>query len=257
MYLIILAAGKGSRLHPLTESIPKCMVNVLREPILSRIISSSMKANINKIVAVCGYKHEKINNENVIKIINHEFYNSNMLRSLMCANEYFQKGFIMSYGDIIYSHKILEKLRDSQEDITVVIDIKWFDLWKSRFENPLSDAETLKLDKNNYITEIGKKTNDLGEIEGQYVGLIYFRGEGVKKLKLYYDLAKKDHKKSKKPFGSSRTFPEFYMTDLLQGMIQSGEKVKALTINGGWSEIDSHKDLEITENLIKEGKILE
>ena len=57
MYLIILAAGKGSRLHPLTESIPKCMVNVSREPILSRIISSSIKAKINKIVAVCGYKH--------------------------------------------------------------------------------------------------------------------------------------------------------------------------------------------------------
>ena len=48
-------------------------------------------------------------------------------------------------------------------------------LLEKRFKNPLSDAESLKLDKNEFITEVGKKVTSIKSIRGQYIGLTKFK----------------------------------------------------------------------------------
>ena len=53
-------------------------------------------------------------------------------------------------------------------------------------ENPLDDAETLKIYKGNII-EIGKKTNTYKDIEGQYIGLIKISKKILKKIIKFYD----------------------------------------------------------------------
>lgn len=58
MQAVILAAGKGVRMKPLTNEIPKCMVKLKGKPILERIMENMIEAGVNEIILVVGYKKE-------------------------------------------------------------------------------------------------------------------------------------------------------------------------------------------------------
>ena len=60
MNAIILAAGKGERLHPLTENKPKCLVELFGKSLLQWQISAFHEFGIDDITVVSGYKSEEI-----------------------------------------------------------------------------------------------------------------------------------------------------------------------------------------------------
>ena len=249
MHLIILAAGKGSRLKPLTDSVPKCMVKVGGKTILSRVLDCWESLSQEKPVLVGGYKIQEINYDNIILLNNKNYETTNMVQSLMVAEDYFKNGFIMSYGDIFYSSEIIEKLIDANEDINVVVDDDWQPYWEMRFKNPLDDAETLKI-YNNKIIEIGKKTKNISDIDSQYIGLIYFRKRGISLLKEYFKNAKEAQKSNNNPFNGPRPFNKMFMTDLLQAIINDGNCINPIRVKRGWFEIDSLNDIKVVENIL-------
>ena len=69
----------------------------------------------------------------------------------------------------------------STSDITILYDKNWKQLWEKRFENPLSDAETLKLDNKNKILEIGKKLI-VKKYRSQFMGIFKTSQVDGKKL---------------------------------------------------------------------------
>ena len=85
--VIILAAGQGERLRPLTENIPKCMVNFLGKSILERQIDIFQNLGINDISVVAGYCADKVNLDNITKFENKNFMTTNMVESLFTAEE--------------------------------------------------------------------------------------------------------------------------------------------------------------------------
>ena len=189
MKMIILAAGQGSRLRPLTNDVPKCMVKYQGKPIIDYILETAKKSNINNIAIVNGYKkevlEEYLKNKNILFFTNKKFDKTNMVYTLFCAKEFMDDDLIISYADIIYKKEILEKLMSSEGNFCVVIDRKWRELWGQRMENPLKDAETIKI-KNRKIVEIGKKPNSYNDIEGQYIGLIKISKETLNIIKELY-----------------------------------------------------------------------
>ncbi|MDP6460040.1 MAG: sugar phosphate nucleotidyltransferase, partial [Candidatus Hydrothermarchaeota archaeon] len=60
MKAVILAAGKGTRLEPLTNTMPKCMLPLAGKPILEHIVLAMRGAGITDIVMVVGYRSEDI-----------------------------------------------------------------------------------------------------------------------------------------------------------------------------------------------------
>ena len=129
-----------------------------------------------------------------IKIKNEKYKTTNMLYSLFKLKKFFDgnNDLIISYGDIIYKNRVLKKLINSREQLSTVIDTDWYSYWKLRMENPLDDAESLKLDKKYYITDIGKKVKNLKNIRGQYIGLTKISKNITKKiLKVWADINKK------------------------------------------------------------------
>ena len=162
---IILAAGEGKRLRPLTQDIPKSMVNFCGTTLLERQIEVMQKCGINDIIVITGYKAEKINIPNINYLKNKNFEKTNMIETLFCAENELVGDVIISYADIIYEKNILEKLIQSEEEISIVIDKKWEDYWKKRFDDPLKDAESLKIDEDGNISEIGQKANNIAEID--------------------------------------------------------------------------------------------
>ena len=154
--VIILAAGQGERLRPLTKNIPKCMVDFFGKSILERQIDIFQKLGIDDISVVTGYCEQKINIKNITKLKNKNFMTTNMVESLFIAESKLNDSVIVSYGDIIFEPKIIKNLIDSRHDISIVIDKNWKDLWSVRFDNPLEDAESLRLDKNELILVKGR-----------------------------------------------------------------------------------------------------
>lgn len=258
MKAVILAAGEGKRLRPITENIPKCMIKLFGKSILERQISTLKNCGINEICVVGGYKKEKINFKDLKYYFNEKFESTNMLETLFCAEDEFNESIIISYGDIIYEERIIKKLMNSDENFSVVIDKDWKKLWKIRFENPLDDAESLKIDNKGNISDIGQKTKDIEEIRGQFIGLLKIQGEGLQILKSSYKKFKeKAIKEGKNPLNPNVPFEKSYMTDFLQGLIKDDQKLTPVFVNNGWLEVDSIKDYEIYNKMIENKKISE
>ena len=258
MNAIILAAGEGKRLHPLTLTKPKCMVELFGKPILERQLSIFKKCGIDDICIVTGFKSELINYPNVDYIKNTNFMKTNMLESLFCASKKFTESTIVSYGDILFEQQVLKKLIDSKSDFSIIIDKQWEKYWKIRSNNPLNDLESLKLDGEQNITSIGQKVSDLNEIQGQYIGLMKFQNNAIKIIKSFYAKSKETFESTNlNPLNSSLSFENSYMTDFLQGLINYGQKLKAISIENSWLELDNIDDYKLYTNKNLEKQILE
>tara|TARA_B100000989_G_scaffold214088_1_gene162764 strand:+ start:23692 stop:24444 length:753 start_codon:yes stop_codon:yes gene_type:complete len=241
MKIIILAAGKGKRLRPLTNYKPKCLVKYNNKPIIDYIIDSIDESSIDDIVIVNGYMRESLEthfkNREFNFCFNPIFNSTNMLYSLFCAENFLDDDVIISYSDIIYNTDILNKLIDCKFDIGVVIDKNWKELWSLRMDNPLEDVESLKI-VDNKITEIGFKSSDITEIQGQYIGLIKFSKSKITEIKTFY----KSLNLKTKYYG--QYINQMYLTTFLQLLIDNDIEINPVYINGGWIEIDSIQDLE-------------
>lgn len=241
---IILAAGQGTRLRPLTDHIPKCMVEVAGKPILERQLDTLTSAGIVNIIVVTGYREEKINDPRITKVYNKEYATTNMIHSLFCAEQFLDGEVIVAYGDIIYSKEVLEKMVKDTRDIVIASDEHWQEYWESRCENVLNDAETFKKGKDGKVASLGKKAKSIEEIEGQFIGLIKFSSNGIVKLKETYHLCNEDDKCKENAWNSGRILRNAYMTDLMN-FFASKDELHYHPIHRGWFEVDNLKDLSI------------
>ena len=253
MKLIILAAGSGTRLRPYTEDRPKCMAPVGGRPLIDWLVETAERAGINGIVIVRGYRAENLilsTEAQSLKpeyVLNPDFATTNMVFSLWTARHTFTDPVIISYADILYEPEVLVSLMASPDEISVVVDRSWRNYWENRFDDPLSDAESLAIGDDGNIQSIGQEVTAIDDVEGQYIGLMKFAGKGLEVL-VNTLTAAYDGK-----LQSPRSLEQMYMTDVLQEMINSGEKLQPNWIEGQWLEIDSVKDLEIAEGYLVQG----
>jgi len=248
---IILAAGQGKRLRPLTNDVPKCMVKFLGKPLISWQIETMKKCGITDIVIVTGYKSEVIDFPKIKYYKNEKFETTNMVETLFCAEGELTEPVVVSYGDIIYQKDVLDSLLKDPNDMSIVVDKQWERYWETRFDDLLSDAESLKIDQNGNISSIGQKVDDIEKIEGQYIGLMKFQGEGINYITGFYRKTKKLANNNVNPLNPSIPFTSSYMTDFLQGAINDGAVMKPVYIKNGWLEIDSVKDFETYNEMYK------
>lgn len=234
---IILAAGEGTRLRPYTLDRPKCLVEVDGFSLLDRQLAVLASEAIHPVILIGGYRVEMLKRPGIELRINPRYAETNMVWTLFCAEDGLEGDVLLCYGDIVYSREILQALLKSKADIAVVIDLDWESYWRARNENPLDDAETLKLTSDGRILEIGQKPKSLAEIEGQYMGLMKFSAKGVQLLKKAFHDAKTVGALRGKPLEKA------YMTDLLQAMIDWGIRLDAVPVHGGWVEVDTVDDL--------------
>lgn len=241
MKAIILAAGQGSRLRPLTDKKPKCMVEYNGKAIIDYILDAMHRCKVKNIAVANGYKADVLtnylNNKDLTFYTNKNFDKTNMVSTLFCAKDFMNDDLIISYADIVYDKEILDKLISSNDDFSVVVDRKWQSLWDQRMTNPLEDAETLKIQNSNII-ELGKKASSYEDIEGQYIGLMKISKRVIHRVVEYYNSLDKNISYDCKDFDN------MYMTSFIQMIIDNLLDVKPTFIDGGWVEIDSISDLK-------------
>ena len=238
MRCIILAAGQGTRLRPYTNNLPKCMVLLKGRRLINYQIDILNAYGIDDLLAVGGYLSKKLLTIFPQIKENKEFKDTNMVYTLMCAKTELLDGAIVAYGDIVYSKKILDKLISTESEISVVVDDNWLPYWEQRNPNVLEDAESLKVNDDGEITEIGGKANSIDEIQSQYIGLLKVSRQGAKKLVDLYHMCEKNGYINNKPYKQA------YLTDLLQHAINENIKVRAVRCCDPWIEVDTVEDLK-------------
>lgn len=250
--LIILAAGTGSRLRPLTDDRPKCLVPLLGRPLLDWQIEAAVRAGVREIVVVGGHCADRLSGRGFKVIVNDAYAATNMVHSLFKARAEFGDGFLLAYGDIAYRAAVLRAVNEADGAIAVAVDRDWRAYWSRRFDDPLSDAETLGIGPDGTICDIGRKPAGYHEIQAQYIGLMRFDRSGARTLTETYDdlLAAGPQAQL-----SGRPLAKAYMTDFLQEMIRRGAALTPVYIDGGWVEVDSRRDLDLAEAYAREGRL--
>lgn len=245
--LFLLAAGQGTRLRPLTDGLPKCMVPLHGRPLAAWNLAAAVAGGVGDVILLTGYCHTRIELPTIDHtcIHNPDFATTNMVATLACAEEAWTSDLVVAYGDIVYEARVMASLLASPGDIVVVVDRQWRDYWHERFDDPLSDAESLEVDCQQAITSIGQRAGDLSQIQGQYIGLVRFRRAGVDALRRLLAEEVEASRRRERGIHPTRDFGKLYMTDILQGLIDRQVAVQAAWTDGGWLEIDSPRDLEI------------
>ena len=119
MKAVILAAGTASRLRPLTEHTPKCLLKVNGKTLLERTLDNFVANGITDFLIVTGYLKEMIQafvtykfpSLNIQLVTNKDFATTNNIYSLFLAEEYANgEDFILSDSDILFSPEIISAL---------------------------------------------------------------------------------------------------------------------------------------------------
>jgi L-glutamine-phosphate cytidylyltransferase len=243
MKAIILAAGEGKRLRPLTADQPKCLVKYQGKPILDYQIENFRQCGIEDIIVMKGHKADVLDRPGIQFLLNRRHAQTNMVYTLFCAREHFTDDLIISYGDIVYERSILEAVIGGPGDLGVAISTNWRELWEKRMPNPLSDAETLKLNADGHVIELGKKPSGYEEIQGQYMGLFKIKKSMLSKTLTIYDSLDRN------ALYDGKNFDNMFMTSFIQIIIDRGIRVQAIPVSGEWLEVDTLDDLNITCNV--------
>lgn len=237
---ILLAAGRGSRLGPFTEERPKCLVKCAGRPMIESQIEALRGGGVERIVVVTGYCADLLEEYGHRRVANPDWAQTNMVRSLFCAAEEVTGPTVVSYSDIVYGPEPVRALLASPHAFALTYDVDWLELWRRRFDDPLSDAESFRLSGDGRIVDIGRKHVSLAEIGGQYMGLLKIGPEvlgWIERVARHRDLSRMD------------------MTSLIAHLIAADEPVYGVPVHGGWAEIDSPRDLKVAEELVGEGRI--
>ncbi len=250
MKVIILAAGQGKRLRPLTDTRPKCLVDLAGESLLDRQLDTLRHCGLEDIVIIGGWRAEQLENKGTRFYTNPQFAQSNMVETLFCAGKEFDgmKDMLICYSDIVYESKIISAILNTDGVIATTIDKDWRNLWSMRMEDPLADAETLKLDDRGFITELGKKPKSYDDIQGQYMGIVRVNAAAQGAFcASYMGLPEVD--------AHGRHRKDIFMTDFLQHIIDTKHPIKAVPVHGGWLEVDTLEDIVRYEAALKQGTL--
>lgn len=250
MKAIIIAAGQSKRLRPLTEELPKCMLEVNGKPIIENTIELFRQNNIDDISIIVGYKKEKIKIDKAAYYENTDYSNNNILFSLMFAREKLEEAVktkeevVITYSDIWYENDALKALLASKDDISAVVDTHWHEYYNGRTDHLPEEAENVIMDADGVFLKIGKHiiTSHIPNTEeGEFLGLWKFMPRGAEIFLNNFDAARSALKNTD-PFQRAREFQKACITDIFQEIIDKGGKIRGVLIKGGWKEFDTIQD---------------
>lgn len=252
MKALILAAGSGTRMGKYTENLPKGMLNVNGKTLIERQLETLRAAGIDDIAIATGYKAEKIAYAGVTYYHNAEYASTNMVETIMCAREFLNDDVLIAYSDILYTPELVKKCAEAKADVGVAVDKDWKKLWKLRYDTTEFDLETLFVDENGNITDLGRETDTSEGLDYRYIGLIKLTKAGLDAAFEVYNKRKAENT----PWPQSgKEFKKGYMTDLLSELIRSGTAVKAVVSAGNWAEFDTTQDYERLSVALKNGTL--
>lgn len=236
---VILVAGLGSRLAPLTDDRPKALVDLGGESILQRAVRLLRHHGVARVVLATGYRQDAIERTAAglgveLDIVPNPDYatTQNSVSLALCADAVRGQAFFKLDGDVVFDPQVLERLDAADSPLAVAVD--------GRRE---LDEEAMKvLATGDRITAFGKALPVKGSA-GESIGIERFTaGAGV----VLFD-------RLGQAVAAGRT--DAYYEDFYGELIEEG-RLNAQAIEVGdlpWTEVDDPHDLARARSLVKQG----
>ena len=240
MKAIILAAGVGSRIKPMTDSCPKSLLKVGDYTILEMMISHIQNCGINEVVFVLGYLQEQIKDHVNTKfpdldahfVTNDRYAETNTAFSLMLAKDLIEgAAFVKFDADVVFDEQILEKLIECEYSNCLCID-----------KNINLDAEEIKVivDDQNRVLKASKTVNPKDAV-GESIGIEKIDSKTAMLLFAELRMMMED----------IQNHQEYYEA-AYERLIEKNVPFYAFDISGlKWTEIDTKEDFITAEKIFK------
>lgn len=174
---VILSAGKGSRLLPLTEHRPKCLLELSGRTLLDRQLDALERAGIDEIVVISGFGEDQVERtlhargagRTRLRTIYNPFYHvADNLGSAWMARHEFDRDLLLLNGDTLVAEPALRKVvAEATAPVSVTVDRK-----------ASYDADDMKVcEAGGRLTRIGKRL-PVEQVTAESIGLLAFRGDG-------------------------------------------------------------------------------
>jgi len=231
MKAIILSAGQGRRLLPLTERVPKCMLPVQGRPLIYWQLDALMRCGVRDIAVVVGYGAEAVEaglasygHPQRIRALYNPFYaTTDNLVSCWVARGEMQEEFLILNGDTLFEAGALECLLAAPEHpITLAISCK----------GGYDDDDMKVIREGDRLVRVGKKL-PLDRVNAESIGMMTFRGDGPKLIREAIDKAMR----------TPDALKQWYLS-LIDAVAERGVVYTQQVSAQGWAEVDSVADLE-------------
>lgn len=238
MRVIILAAGQGKRLLPLTAEVPKALLDIHGRTLIARQIDAFAACGVNDFVVVTGYATARVEDELAglarakgvgIRTVYNPFYAvADNLASCWMARGEMTTDFIQVNGDNVFRADLVERLLSAEAGpVTVAVNHK---------ESYDPDDMKVMLDGGR-LTEIGKML-PVDTVDAEAIGFYIFRGTGVAAYVAQLERAMRE------PSGLKQWFPSAV------GSLAKQVDINTIAINGiRWCEVDFPVDLQQARQL--------
>jgi len=240
MKIILLSAGKGTRMMPLTRNTPKCLIQVGNGlSVLETQLEVIKRSSVKDVVIVLGYlaeqietKIQKYKEDLNIKVVYNPFYDiSNNLVSLWFARHEMNEDFLLINGDNLFSMELLERILNSDCKIGMVVSKKDEELY--------TDDDMKVIIQEGNVVKVGKHL-EKSQTNAESIGMHLFKNGGNIIIKQKLDNMVRNKK----------NHDVFYLS-AIQNLIDEGHSVKPIVVDyTHWAEIDFHPDLKLIENNI-------
>ncbi len=234
MKAVVIAAGRGMRLKPITDHIPKCLAAIQGKPMLEHVLERLVKAGIEEIHLVVGYKRELIEDHfgaefNGVKL-NYfvQAEQKGTAHAVSLTENYLDGKFLITNGDVITGTKNYKKLVEEDEFEKAdgfILARKVNDPWR---------YGVIKTDGMKVI-DITEKPKP-GEEQGNLVnaGVYRFRKDFFESIR-------------KTPLSIRN---EYELVDSVKDYLRRGKLVEVMMCEGSCIDITSLEDLERTEEIV-------
>ncbi len=231
MKVILLSAGQGKRLLPLTENQPKCALPLGDKTALEWQLESLAAAGASEVVVATGFQAGLVRQivhrfkRLPVRIAHNPFYaHCDNLGTCWIVRHEMTDPFVLINGDTMFEPEVFRRLvasRDSH-DITLVTNEK----------DDYDDDDMKVTVKNGSLKRVDKQL-PIAEVDGESIGMIRFRGTGVGLFRTQLESMMLEES----------TLKRWYLSaiDLLA---RQGHVGTVSTAGHGWCEIDDHKDLD-------------
>lgn len=240
MKAIILAAGEGVRSTLPQGEKPTCLLEVGSTTLLNIQLDTLDRCGVTDIVLVRGYEKSQIDVPGIRYYDNDEYAATNVLHSLMLAEQELEGDVLILYSDIYYDENTVRVLLKSKHDITLGALVSHENLQRLKNQTSLAHFELIDFDAENTIERIGKHLPETSEgTRGQFIGVFKLTARGCEKFRNFLSFYRRQPDASGEP-ACRRAF----ITDMFSVMVECGIDIRTSIVESGWFELNTPEDYQ-------------